>query len=113
MALQTNAGIMPDRILAARDPMRIVTRSAFHFSAALQKAPRLPQPVNRAYRLEFTFVPSAGRVLEINCEIRQRLSGNIRERAAVESLEYGRKPPARRFEVALHTHFQPPFESQL
>src|ERR1039457_6439960 len=106
MASHTDSGILPHRFLAARNPMRIVTSGAFQFSAALEETARLPQPVNRAYRLEFAFVPGARRVVERDREIYQGLSRHIRERAPVESLERRRDAPAGGFEVALHTHLR-------
>src|ERR1017187_8554864 len=113
MASHTDSGILPHRFLAARNPMRIVTSGAFHFSAALEETARLPQPVNRAYRLEFAFVPGARRVVERDREIYRGLSRHIRERAPVESLERRRDAPAGGFEVALHTHLHPPLGTQL
>ena len=42
---------------------------AFHFAAAFKEAARLAEPIDRADCLEFSFVSSAGRVIEGNREI--------------------------------------------
>ncbi len=113
VTLQANAGIVAERLFAARNPVRIVARGAFQLPAAFQKTARLAQPVDRADRLEFALVPGTGRVVEGDREIPQWLSRHIGERAAVESLQHRRNASAGGFQVALHAHFHAPLGTQL
>src|SRR5580658_2353529 len=92
--------------------MRIVTGSAFQLPCALEETARLAQTVHGADRLKLAFVSSARGMVESDREIDQGLAGNIRECAAVESLEHGGNAAAGGFEVALHAHLHSPLGAQ-
>ena len=62
--------------------------------------------------LEFVVV-FAGRVIEVNCVIRERLARLIRKNAATHAANCIRKRSARGLEMALHAHFDIPIPRQL
>ena len=84
--------------------VRVVTRCTSHLGRLL-KTDGLPETVRSPGDLEFVF-PNAIRMVEVQDEISQRLGGPVRELAAVKTHHRIRKPPAGRFEVALHTDFE-------
>ena len=99
---QTGCGIMADRVVPARRLVRIVAGRAGERSAALEKAARFAQAIGRADKLELVVVTGAGRMVEMEHVVGQRLAGPVGEHAAALTQHRRRKLPAGRLQVALH-----------
>src|SRR5689334_20387269 len=92
-------------------PVGIVTRQAGE-TPALAKTGRLQQPVGRVRDLEFVVVSSAGRVVEMQDVICQRLPRPVREKAASVAPDRIRQAAAGRLQVTLKTYLELPFAAE-
>jgi hypothetical protein len=117
MTLAANGVVMPGGFLAARNPMRIVTRQASQSAFTLQKALRLAQAHHRTYNLKLRLASGHGRysdggAIEKQQEVAQRLAGIIGEWSTVKSPDGSRKAQAGGLQVALHADLQLPVSAQ-
>ena len=106
MAVPADCGIVIHGFLAAGNAVRIVTSLARQFAFAPGKTFGLTQPVYGTHRLEFVVVTGAGRVIEEECEVLDRLAGHVGKRAPGESFDLGGNASAGSLEVALQADFR-------
>ena len=112
MALAADCGIVIHCFLAARHAVRIVTSLARQCAFAPGKTFGLTQPVYGTHRLEFVVVTGAGRMIEEECEVLDRLARHVGKRAPIESFDLGGNASTRSFKVALQTNFRTEFGIQ-
>src|SRR4051812_8867924 len=86
--------------------VRIVARGAAEFAITLQETLRAPEAVGRTDDLELVLPASSRRVVEVEDEITERLTGLIGKRGSFEALNRIGQRKARRFQMADHATFQ-------
>ncbi len=101
VTLRADAVVVQGGLLAARHVVRIVAGGAGEFAGAAQEALRLAQAVSRVGDFKILLIFAAGRVIEEEHEIAQRLAWIVGERAAAVTLDGMRQGEAGGLQVAL------------
>src|SRR3954465_15908651 len=102
MALAANLGVVLRCRLSAGNVVRVVATLTGQLSAGRQIAARLAQTVHRVHNLEFAFSSRAWRIVEVEDEIAERLTGPVGVRTALEPSDHVGQPAAGCLQVALH-----------
>src|SRR5438093_494307 len=104
---------MPNGLLSARNPVRIVAGVACEGILALEKTMGFPKPVGGAAdNLELVVVRRPGRMIESQQESAQRLAGGEGKRPAIEPPDQRGNRRAGRLQVTLHAEIHPQLWTQ-
>src|SRR5579885_527834 len=105
VALEAYAVVMAYRRFAPRRIVRIVASRAHHPAITFQEASRAPQTISRTDQFELVVTTRFWRVVEIQNERAQRLSGLVGKRPPLVSPNRIRQGKAGRLQMARHAQF--------